>query len=98
MNVSASEAENAIVPEPKRWNLGLRARLLLAFFGISGKEVHGEWSIFDLGHYMAVYLAATVLAITPLAAFVFLNGRAWLKNRTVKRTRDRRIAKDLESL
>jgi adenylate cyclase len=36
LNVSASEAENAVVPAPKRWNLGLRARLLLAFFGISG--------------------------------------------------------------
>jgi signal transduction histidine kinase len=36
LNVSASEAENAVVPALKRWNLGLRARLLLAFFGISG--------------------------------------------------------------
>ncbi len=71
---------------------------LLAFFGISGKEVHTDWSIFDLGHYLVVYLAAAVLAVTPLAAFLFLNGRAWLKNRTMKRTRDRRIANELESL
>ena len=37
--VTALETKKADVSTPRRWNLGVRARLLLAFFGISAFAV-----------------------------------------------------------
>jgi hypothetical protein len=67
---------------------------LLAFFGINAQQVDGHLSIFDWGHYLTVYIAAAVLAFTPVFAFLVLNGRAWLKNRSEQRERDRAVARE----
>lgn len=67
---------------------------LLAFFGINAQQVASNWSIFDWGHYVTVYIAAAVLAVTPLIAFLFLNGRAWVHTRRTKQERAARVAKE----
>jgi len=51
---------------------------LVAFFGINAREVSPAYSIFDLGHYHGVYLAAVILALIPAAAFLALYGKAAL--------------------
>ncbi|HEY3749962.1 MAG TPA: hypothetical protein VGL80_12255, partial [Pseudonocardiaceae bacterium] len=67
---------------------------LLAFFGINADQVNGDWSIFDLGHYLTVYVAATALAVTPFIAFLILNGRAWLVSYREKKDRKLRTAQE----
>jgi hypothetical protein len=67
---------------------------LLGFFGINGEQVHGEWSIFDMHHYVNVYVAAAVLAVTPLLVFLVLNGRALAKHRRERRERLARMANE----
>lgn len=67
---------------------------LLAFFGINGREVQGNWSVFDWGHYLTVYVSAAALAVTPLVAFMILNGSAWMHNRKQLRQRAERLAEE----
>lgn len=67
---------------------------LLAFFGINADQVNGDWSIFDLGHYLTVYVAATALAVTPFIAFLILNGRAWVISHREKQDRKLRTAQE----
>lgn len=67
---------------------------LLAFFGINAQQVDTHLSIFDWGHYLTVYVAAAGLAITPLFAFLILNGRAWVANRKVRQERRARVEKE----
>src|SRR5215475_1427250 len=60
-----------------RWNFALNLLsavvvpigVLLAFFGISTKDVDHERSILDIRHYEPVYLAAGALALIPLMAW-----------------------------
>lgn len=68
--------------------IGVPLGFLLAYFGINGSQVNSNWSIFS-SHYMPVYIAAAVLAVTPLVAFLALNGRVWLRSR-----RDKTLRKD----
>jgi hypothetical protein len=70
---------------------------LLAFFGINGREVQGNWSVFDWGHYLTVYVSAAALAVTPLVAFMILNGSAWMHNRKQLRERAKRLAEERDA-
>jgi hypothetical protein len=69
---------------------------LFAFFGINATQVNDHWSIFNVHHYLVAYLAAGVLALTPLAAFALLNGRAWLRSRKDKAEREKRLREGRE--
>ncbi len=59
--------------------VGVPLGFLVSFFGINATQVQGTYSIFDLGHYLDVYLAAAILACVPFAVLVFLNGKASLR-------------------
>jgi hypothetical protein len=61
--------------------LGVPVGFLVAFFGINASQVNGRWSIFNFHHYAGVYIAAVLLALTPLITFLVLNGQAWLRSR-----------------
>jgi hypothetical protein len=74
--------------------VGVPIGFLLAFFGINAQQVQSNFSIFDWGHYITVYVVAVGIAVTPLVAFLILNGRAWMQNRKAKQERTARIAKE----
>jgi hypothetical protein len=61
--------------------IGVPVGFLVAFFGVNASQVNSNWSIFNFHHYIAVYLTAVFLAITPLITFLVLNGQAWLRSR-----------------
>jgi hypothetical protein len=65
--------------------VGVPLGFLVGFFGINATQVRGTYSIFDMSHYLIVYLAALSLAFVPFAVLVFLNGkvalRAWWAHR-----------------
>jgi hypothetical protein len=60
---------------------------LVAFFGINATEVSNSYSIFDWGHYRWAYVAAGLLALIPIVAFVALYGKALLDIRSRNRQR-----------
>jgi hypothetical protein len=64
-----------------------------AYFGINGREVNSDWSIFDMNHYEPAYLAAGSLALIPFISFLVLNGRAWLTSRREKKQRESELRK-----
>jgi hypothetical protein len=64
--------------------IGVPLGFLLAYFGINANQVSSRWSMLNLHHYRSVYIAAGVLALTPLVTFLVLNGRAWLRSRREK--------------
>ncbi len=59
--------------------VGVPLGFLVSFFGINATQVQGTYSIFDMRHYLDVYLAAAVLACVPFGVLVFLNGSAALR-------------------
>ena len=59
--------------------VGVPLGFLVGFFGINATQVQGTYSIFDMHHYLAFYLAAACLACVPIAVLVFLNGKASLR-------------------
>jgi hypothetical protein len=71
--------------------IGVPVGFLLAYFSVNGTQVSGNWSIFNMHHYLGPYIAAGVLAVTPLIAFLILNGRAWLRSRREKSLRQDRL-------
>jgi heme exporter protein D len=71
--------------------IGVPVGFLVAFFGINATQVNNDWSIFSMRHYWPVYLAAGLLALTPLVAFAVLNGRALRRSRKDRRERQARL-------
>jgi hypothetical protein len=71
--------------------IGFPLGFLFTFFGINATQVNNSWSIFNIHHYLAVYLTAGALALTPLVTFALLNGRAWLRSRRDKTVRENRL-------
>ncbi len=67
---------------------------LAAFFGINATQVNHGWSMFNMHHYLAVYLSAAGLAALPVFIFLLLNGRAWRRHRKEKAERSRRLQQE----
>ncbi len=72
------ETRNAIAVSALS-TVGVPLGFLVSFFGINATQVQGTYSIFDMRHYLAVYLSAASLACVPFAVLVFLNGKASLR-------------------
>jgi hypothetical protein len=74
--------------------IGVPLGFLVAFFGINSTEVNNSWSIFNFHHYLFVYLAAGFLALTPVIAFLVLNGGAWMRSRIDNTERNDRLQQE----
>jgi hypothetical protein len=61
--------------------IGVPLGFLVAFFGINATQVDSSRSIFDIHHYLGVYVAAGVLALIPVLVFAILYSRSWLRTR-----------------
>jgi len=68
--------------------VGVPLGFLVSFFGINATQVQGTYSIFDMHHYLAVYLAAAGLAFVPFAVLVFLTGKASLRAWWIQHSRE----------
>lgn len=67
---------------------------LAAFFGINATQVNHSWSMFNMHHYLSVYLSAAGLAAVPVLIFMFMNGRAWRRRRREKAERQSRLQQE----
>lgn len=89
--------------EDKRLRWGLSIGLLTfitiplgflgAYFGLNARQVNSDWSIFDLRHYGYVYLAAGVLMVVPLFAWVVLGYAVSLRRARFKRRQERLLSR-----
>jgi hypothetical protein len=50
--------------------VGVPVGVLTAFFGVNAREVEAKWSMFDLHHYLGVYVVAACLALIPVLVFL----------------------------
>jgi hypothetical protein len=54
---------------------------IIGFFGMNASQVHPASSIWSWHYYHWAYLTASLLAIAPIGAFVFMHGQALLRRR-----------------
>jgi hypothetical protein len=99
--LTAIEIRERRQEEDKRLRWGLSIGLLTfitiplgflgAYFGLNASQVNPSWSIFDLHHYGYAYLAAGVLMIVPLVAWMVLGYAVSLRRAAFRRRQERRM-------
>ena len=56
--------------------IGVPLGFIVAFFGINAVQVDSNRSMFDMSHYLGVYVVAALLGLIPVIVFLILHGKA----------------------
>jgi hypothetical protein len=71
--------------------LGVPLGFLVTFFGINATQVSPQWSMFDMDHYLWVWVTAGVLAILPIPILALSYGLTYSITWWRRRRRRRRL-------